>query len=382
MSHTQMDLNWQNMLAGIEAQVPFIRSAPHRMYRQVRERLAIDRAPSRVYLVGCGDSWYCGIATRLAFDSWTRVSTEATQALEFSRYGCPYAPRDALVVAISNSGRVARTVEAVMCARARGIWTVAGTSGLDSPIAREADVTLDLGYAERRFAPGTSSYMASLLLLYCIALHLAEVSGRMTAVEVGAKLDDIVAMADGMQRTLDAAAPILDALGRRVTLSDTPIFIGGGPSYGTALFSMAKVFETARVHAAGQELEEWAHEQYFVTGPGTYLFVISPPGASVDRAREQLWAANQMGGTTVAICDASDTETARLANISVPVYGGTDETLSALTYCLPSELFAFSYAVSKNLVMLGYDDPRVREVNFRQIFDSPIVVPPVRESLG
>ena len=305
--------------------------------------------------------------------AWAGIATEPMQALEFSRYYCEYAPPDALVVAISNSGRVSRTVEAVIRARARGLMTVAGTSALDSPIAREADLAIDLGYAERRFAPGTSSYMASLVLQYCIALHLAVVGRRLGSAEVAAKLDAIAAVADGMQRTIDSAKPILEELASRAALTDKLMFVGGGPNYGTAFFSMAKVFETARVHAAGQELEEWAHEQYFVTGPDTYSFVIAPPGRSVDRAREQIWAANEMGSTTVAICDAQDVETAGLARVAVPMYGGADEALSPLTYCIPGELFAFFYAVKHNRTMLGFDDAHVKEVNFQQIFNSQIV---------
>lgn len=373
MDYAQMDLKWINMMAGIEAQVPFVRDSPHEVYRQVREKLTLTKCPSRAYLVGCGDSWYCGMATRLAFESWAGIATEPMQALEFSRYYCEHAPPDALVVAISNSGRVSRTVEAVIRARARGLMTVAGTSALDSPIAREADLAIDLGYAERRFAPGTSSYMASLVLQYCIALHLAVVGGRLGSAEVAAKLDAIAAVADGMQRTIDSAKPILEELASRAALTDKLMFVGGGPNYGTAFFSMAKVFETARVHAAGQELEEWAHEQYFVTGPDTYSFVIAPPGRSVDRAREQIWAANEMGSTTVAICDAQDVETAGLARVAVPMYGGADEALSPLTYCIPGELFAFFYAVKHNRTMLGFDDAHVKEVNFQQIFNSQIV---------
>lgn len=373
MDFNNIDLKWQNMLAGIEAQVPFIRQSPHTVYEQVQEKLALKKVPQRVYLVGCGDSWYCGLATRLAFEAWAGVPTEALQALEFSRYYGLYAPEDSLVVAISNSGRVSRTVEAVMRARARGMKSLAGTSALDSPIAQEAELAIDLGYAERRFAPGTSSYVASLLLEYCIALHLAEVGGRMTPAQVKVKLDEIAAEADGMQMTIAANKPILEELGARAKLTDKLIFIGGGPNYGTAFFSMAKIFEAARVHAAGQELEEWAHEQYFVTGPDTYTFVIAPPGASLDRAREQLWAANEMGSTTIAICDAQDHETGKQAKVTVPVYGALDEALSPLTCCIPGELFAFYYAVSKNLKMLGFDNPHVKEVNFRQIFHSQIV---------
>lgn len=373
MDFSNIDLKWQNMMAGIEAQVPFLRQAPHTVYQQVKEQLALKQVPSRVYLTGCGDSWYCGMATRLAFESWAGVSTEALQALEFSRYYCRYAPQDSLVVAISNSGRVARTVEAVMRAKSLGMKTIAGTSALDSQIAQAADLAIDLGYAERRFAPGTSSYMASLLLQYCIALHLAEVGGRLTAAQVKAKLDEIVAEADGVQQTIEANKPILEKLGEQAQLGDKIIFIGGGPNYGTAFFSMAKMFEAARVHAAGQELEEWAHEQYFVTGPDTYTFVIAPPGASVDRAREQLWAVNEMGSTSVAICDAQDRETAALARVVAPVYGSSDETLSPLAYCIPGELFAFYFAASKDLKMLGFDNPHIKEVNFQQIFHSKVV---------
>ena len=375
MDYSNIDLKWKNMIAGIEAQVPFVRQSPHTIYQQVKEKLALKSAPERVYLVGCGDSWYCGMATRLAFEAWSGVPTEALQALEFSRYYGAYGPKNSLVVAISNSGRVSRTVEAVILARQQGMKTVAGTSALDSQIAQEAEATLDLGYAERRFAPGTSSYMASMLLEYCIALYVAEVNQRMTEAEVKAKLDEISTQADNIQKTIDSNKPILEKLAARVKLTDKMIFIGGGPNYGTAFFSMAKVFEAARTNAAAQELEEWAHEQYFITGTDTYTFVISPLGPSASRAREQLWAANEMGSETVAICDATDQETANLSKVFVPVYSVSDEALSPLSYCVPGELFAFFFAVQNNLTMLGFNDPHIKEVNFQQIFNSRIVRP-------
>lgn len=372
MDYENMDLKWQNMLAGIEAQVQFLRESPPVVYGQVSEQLTFERVPSRVYLVGCGDSWYCGMATRLAFEAWAGIPTEAMQALEFSRYYCNYAPANSLLVAISNSGRVSRTVEAVIRAREKGMKTVAGTSNLASRIAQEAEAVIDLGYAERRFAPGTSSYVASLLLEYGLAIRLAQINGRMTDQQVEAKLKEMVALAEGMKRTIEENKPVLESLGKRAKLTDKLIFLGGGPNYGTAFFSMAKVIEAAQVHASGQELEEWAHEQYFVTDSNTYTFVIAPPGPSVSRAREQLWAANEMGSATVAICDASDSETAKLAKVAIPVYGGHDDTLSPLLYCVPAELFALYYAASKNLTMLGFNDPHIKEVNFKQIFDSRI----------
>jgi hypothetical protein len=80
-----------------------------------------------------------------------------------------------------------------------------------------------------------------------------------------------------------------------------------------------------------------------------------------------------MKSTSVAICDAGDAETAALGRVVAPVYGGQDEALSPLSYCIPAELFAFYFAALKNLTMLGFDNPHVKAVNFRQIFDSRIV---------
>src|SRR5437867_4009427 len=374
MDMSKIDLAWANMIAGIEAQVPYLREAPYVFYEQLA-RVELKARPSRVYLTGCGDSWYCGMAARFAFEEWAGIPTEALQAMEFSRYLVRYAPADALVVGISNSGRVSRTIEAVQRAKQRGIETLAGTADLGSGIARAAARVIDLGYAERRFAPGTSSYVASLVLLYCLAIRLGELGGRLSRGAARAKLDEIARLAGPMRETIDAQKPGLEDLGARVGRSDNVMFLGAGPNFGTASFSMAKLIESGRHNAVGQELEEWAHEHYFVCGPGSYVFVLAPPGAGVDRAREQLWAVRETGAFAVAACDGGDRETAKLADLALPVFGQPSETLSPLLYCLPGELFAYSFAVAKDLKMLGFDDEHRKQVNFRQIFESRIVVP-------
>src|SRR5438445_744992 len=212
MDMTKIDLAWANMIAGIEAQEPYLREAPFVLYEQLK-RLAISERPSRVYLTGCGDSWYCGMATRFAFEEWAGIATEPSQAMEFSRYLVHHAPTDALVVAISNSGRVSRTIEAVKRADQRGIETLAGTADMASGIARAARFAVDLGYAERRFAPGTSSYLASLVLLYCLAVRLGELGGRLGPAAARAKLEEISELAQAMRETIAAQRPLLEELG-------------------------------------------------------------------------------------------------------------------------------------------------------------------------
>src|SRR6266581_2542775 len=134
MRMDKRELKWDNMLAGIRVQPDYLRGGAAAALHAVAADLPL-RVPSRVYLVGCGDSHYAGLATRFAFERWSGVPTEALESLEFSRYAIESAPADALVIAVSNSGRVVRTVECALVARARGIASVGLTYNPDSRLA-------------------------------------------------------------------------------------------------------------------------------------------------------------------------------------------------------------------------------------------------------
>ena len=371
MDEDDLDLKWEHMEAGIDAQPGWLRTGAARDLSDAAADLALP-APSRIYLVGCGDSYYAGMATRFAFERWTGIPTEAMESLEFSRYAVTTAPADALVVAVSNSGKVTRTIEAALYAGRRGIRSVGCTYFPDSPLARAATGTLAYRYEDVGFGPGTLSYLASLVALYALAVRIGVAAGHLGEVEGAGHLDAITACADAVEWTIAAARPAAEALAARIEPADVVTIIGGGPSLGTAAFGMAKLIESARHNAVGQELEEWAHEQYFLTGPGSHTIVVAPEGASVDRAREQLRAVREVGGNAVALCDPDDAPTSASADTVLPARMTADELLSPIVTAVPLELLALAYARRLGRTMLGFDDEHRRDVNWRQIFGSAI----------
>jgi glutamine---fructose-6-phosphate transaminase (isomerizing) len=355
-----IELRWENMLAGIRQQPEWLAHGPRKLLEQARE-LIEGPAPPRVYLTGCGDSHYAGLAVRHAFEAWSGIPTQALPALELSRYDVDFAPAGSWVVCVSNSGKVVRTVEAATVARARGLKTIGVTYDSESRLAGAAEEALVYRYEDPGFGPGTISYVASLGALYALALRAAELAGRAHPVR------PIEAQAEASARTIELAAPVAENLGR-ATPADAKIdVVGGGPSLGTAWFGRAKLIEAAHALGGAHELEEWAHEEFFCSGPGTMMVVVAPPGASHDRAVEQLAAARATGATAVAVC-APDAPAAEEADHVLPVSGDTPEEISPLTYCIPLELFAYHFASSKGLTMLGFDEEWRRQLNFRQIF--------------
>jgi len=352
-----IELSWENMLAGIRQQPEWLAHGPGELLERARE-LVDGPAPPRVYLTGCGDSHYAGLAVRQAFERWSGIPTQALPALELSRYELEYAPAGSWVVCVSNSGKVVRTVEAATRARERGLHAIAVTYDAASRLAGAADVTLAYRYDDPGFGPGTISYVASLGALYALAVRAAELAGREAALDP---------QAEKAARTIDLAAEVAERLGRETPAETKIDVVGGGPSLGTAWFGRAKLIEAAHGLGGAHELEEWAHEEFFCTGPGTTTIVVAPPGAAHDRAVEQLSAARATGATAVAVCPA-DAPAAAEADHVLAVAGETPEELSPLTYCIPLELFAYHFASSKGLVMLGFDEEWRRQLNFRQIF--------------
>ena len=355
-----IELRWENMLAGIRQQPEWLAHGPRELLDQVRTLLD-GPAPPRVYLTGCGDSHYAGLAVRQAFERWSGIPTVALPALELARYEVEFAPPDSWVICVSNSGKVVRTVEAAKAAKARGARVIAVTYDAASRLAEAGDVTLAYSYDDPGFGPGTISYVASLGALYALAIRATELAGRETA------LEPVEAQAEASAETIELAALLAARLGRDTPLETKLDVVGGGPSLGTAWFGRAKLIEAAHGAGGAHELEEWAHEEFFCTGPGTMTVVVAPPGASHDRAVEQLAAARATGATAVAVCP-SDAPAAAEADHVLPVAGDAPEELSPLTYCIPLELLAYHFASSKGLVMLGFDEEWRRQLNFRQIF--------------
>src|SRR5262249_29905145 len=155
------------------------------------------------------------------------------------------------------------------------------------------------------------SYVASLTALYVLAIRLG-------GEDTDARLDLLEAQADAIERTLELADPVAAQLGRDTPATAKIDVVGGGPSFGTAFFGRAKLIEAAHAVGGAHELEEWAHEEFFCTGPGTITIVVAPPGAAHDRAVEQVEAAREMGATAVAVCPP-DAPAAAAADFVLPV---------------------------------------------------------------
>lgn len=310
---------------------------------------------SRVLIVGCGDSYYAGMATRQAFLAWSGIWADAVESLEF-RYVADQIPTDSLVIGVSVSGQVERTLDCLARARERGCLTVGITGTPESRIYEVAEHVIDTGIRVREPGPvpQTVYYLANLVALYAIALRLGEVNGHLTEQSTRERRAELVA---ALQSVEEVARSNQGRVMNYVKQQGAPqqwVIVGGGPNWATAHFGVAKLIEAALVYGVFQELEEWAHEQFFLTGPNLHTIVIGSHGTVWDRVAPTMEAVSRVGGHLAAIIPHGhgiDTP-----NASVWGYpAGIPEELSPIVTKVSLELLAYSLAEVLDRRPFNYD---------------------------
>jgi glucosamine--fructose-6-phosphate aminotransferase (isomerizing) len=336
-----------NMLAQIESLPELIRSQFDPFDANVRRVLDHNEILStkKVVVTGCGDSYFAGLTTQLAFQTLSGLPIEVLPAMQFARYSATYQsksfPHNPLVIGVSVSGTVARTVEAIQMARAEGAMTLGITGNPASPLGQAVQKVLDCRIPDFVDAPGVRSYRATMLSLFLLAIRLGEVRGKYTQGEADGLRQQLKDTASALEQTIVANREKVHALAQRVAEHKNFVFVGHGPNLGTALFCAAKVIEASGRHAAGQDTEEYAHLQYFITvDRATPTFLISPQDRGYGRMVELMEPIKRVGRTSVAVVPAGEQQLAAWADVALPVSGAIPEIFTPMVYAAAGELFA------------------------------------------
>ena len=369
------------MLREIGMQADFVHDNIDGMLGFMRHVLA-DRDPGTLehgFMIGCGDSYCAAIAARQFMAKATGRHVEPVESMEFSRYLVEDLPKNSFVFGVSNSGTVSRTIEGVRLAREKGAWTFAVTVNAGSKLAQTAETLMrvnsvdnikELPDGTRVITPGTVTYTASMLGLFTAAIAIGERLGSLDAARSSRLVASLRSIAESMRASDAGTRRIAEALAPSLTTDRQTVILGAGPNYATAYFAMAKWFEALTRPCHASQLEEWAHEQYFMTGAHTDTFVVLPPGSGHTRGLEQARAARDMGSRVVIVGEAGDAAAEAAADFYFPMPAAIPEYLTPFVYKLPFEYLACETSRLQNVPFLNFDNPKRQEVNFRQIFKS------------
>src|SRR5690606_28529204 len=209
-----------------------------------------------------------------AIEAWTRIPVEVDLSHEF-RYRDPILTENTLVVSISQSGETMDTLMAVKYAGENGARTLSVCNTQGATIPRESDAVVYTHAGPEVAVASTKAFVAQVIALYLVGLHLATVRGALSATEISGIVDELQALPAKMDTVLEQHESIAQ-MARWMADTRSVLFLGRHVGFPVALEGALKLKEIAYIHAEGFAAGELKHGPIALIEPGIPVFVVVP----------------------------------------------------------------------------------------------------------
>jgi glucosamine--fructose-6-phosphate aminotransferase (isomerizing) len=299
------------------------------------------RGISKIAITGCGSAYHAGLVGMYLLRSLVRLPVEMELASEF-RYGEPVIDPTTLVIAMSQSGETADTIEAVRIAKAAGSAVLGVSNVLGSHLSRLADGTLFTRGGPEIGVAATKTYVSQVALLTLFALYLARLRGTADARRLHEIADGTKLLPAAVDVVLDTSDDVRKAA-RSIRKAGSILFLGRYVNFPTALEGALKLKEISYIHAEGYPAGEMKH------GPIALLDSTVPVVGVMtdDRVREKmlsnLMESKAREAPVFVVANYGDTDAKAMADrvFWVPK---VDELLSPIVNVIPLQLLAYHVA--------------------------------------
>jgi glutamine---fructose-6-phosphate transaminase (isomerizing) len=316
------------------------------------------REIDKVFVVACGTAYHSGLLAKYAIEHWTRLPVEVELASEF-RYRDPVLDRSTLVVAISQSGETADTLEAVRHAKEQKAKVLAICNTNGSQIPRECDAVIYTRAGPEIGVASTKTFLAQIAANYLVGLALAQARGTKYSDEVEREYRELESMPDLVARVIGEIAPVA-ALAHRFAQASTILFLGRHVGYPVALEGALKLKELAYMHAEGFAAGELKHGPIALIEDDLPVIVVmpSPKNAATLHAKllSNIREIQTRGAITIVIAEEGDDTVRPYADhlIEIP---SVSTLFQPLLSTIPLQVFAASVAQAR-----GYDVDKPRNL--------------------
>jgi len=316
------------------------------------------REIDKVFIVACGTAYHSGLLAKYAIEHWTRLPVEVELASEF-RYRDPVLDRSTLVIAISQSGETADTLEAVRHAKEQKAKVLAICNTNGSQIPRECDAVLYTRAGPEIGVASTKTFLAQVAANYLVGLALAQARGTKYPDEVAREFGELEAMPDLIARVLTCMEPVT-ALAHQFAQSQTVLFLGRHVGYPVALEGALKLKELAYMHAEGFAAGELKHGPIALIEDGLPVIVVMPSPKNAALLHSKLLSnireIQARGAVTIVIAEEGDDTVAPYADhlIEMPA---VSTLFQPLLSTIPLQVFAAGVAQAR-----GYDVDKPRNL--------------------
>jgi glucosamine--fructose-6-phosphate aminotransferase (isomerizing) len=306
----------------------------------------------RIQIIACGTSYYAALLCKYFIETQSRVPVEVDLASEY-RYRTSTVNSKTLVIAVSQSGETADTLQAVKSARAHGAQTLAVVNVPGSTIAHACHAESLTKAGPEIGVASTKAFAAQVTALYLFGLALAQEQSALSPEVMSARIDELVKIPSLVEKALGLSETI-EKLANKYQQQTSLLFIGRGPQWPVALEGSLKLKELSYIHAEAYAAGELKHGPIALIDENMSVVCLAPRDHYYEKTISNIEEIKARGGRILAVGQEDDAQLRSLADdfIGIPECA---ETIQPFMTTVPLHLLAYWIAVRKGT---DVDQPR------------------------
>ena len=286
-----------------------------------------------VFFVGCGSSYHACLTGSYIFSKIAKLHVNVCLGSEFENFE-HFLNSETLVVAVSQSGETADTLEAVRVAKKKGCKILTMVNTMGSSLIREGGVSLLLNAGPEMCVLSTKTYTSQVALLTLLAFAVADKLEDGKNEMKSLWLEIYMLMSRNMRERIKTLAHSL-------VNAEHIYLIGRGLQYATALEAALKIKEVSYIHAEAFAGGELKHGTLALMEEGTPCIVFVVEGG--DKIIQNVHEVKSRGGLIIGVSPQQDDIFDFW--IKVPEAG----LLNPIVQIIPIQILSYYLAVLRDL---------------------------------
>jgi glucosamine--fructose-6-phosphate aminotransferase (isomerizing) len=311
--------------------------------------------PKLIVLVARGTSDNAAQFGRYLLEIMTGIPVSLAAPSIYSLYRASVNLKDALLIALSQSGESTDTNLVLKAARSGGALTIGITNEASSTLAALADHVFLVRAGKEKSVAATKTYTGQLLILYLLAYALG---GPI-------EIDELLRVPEWAGAALNLESEVAERA-ERYRFMQHAVVVGRGLNYSNAFEFALKLMETCYVVAERFSSADLLHGPIAMLEAAFPVFLFAPPGVTWPGLAQLVELLVKIKAETLIITDSSRSaavkkfSVGKLTNyVSIPLRltarRGPSDLYTPIPYIIPAQLFAACLADVKGL---NPDHPR------------------------
>ena len=299
-----------------------------------------------ITIVACGSAMHAGLVGKNLIEKYGDIPVNVEIASEF-RYKKLFIDNDTLVIAVSQSGETADTLEAVKIANEKGCDTLGIVNVKESSIARETSKVLYTKAGIEVAVATTKAYSAQVTLLSFLAYSLAKKSNDKEVLNhINTFLSDLNKLPVQMREILNNKEEYKE-LANSIYNNENIFFIGRGIDEALCMEGSLKLKEISYIHSEAYPAGELKHGTISLIDKDTPVVGIVTDEKIANKTISNLKEVKSRGANVIYL-------TTEILNKDGDFYDkkiiipDTNSLLQPLLTILPLQLVAYYVAKNRN----------------------------------